>query len=231
MTVSDTVSNVAYVTGSLVRIINSATNWMEGNITGWTTDQMTVNVVRTGGSGTYASWTISVAGEQGAQGNQGYQGASGGGYAPEYRIQGAQWSLTQASGLQNVPGFTTSVLTNNATYEWEAVIGSQKTAGSQGIQWCPQCNVAGGSVAGIARGSQGAQGATSAPVNHWLITTLGLQGHQNNMAAGLGEMFMKGIFIAPSTGSPQFMIQCKCLQSSQTAYVKPNSYLKIQRIS
>ena len=56
----------AYIANaSRVRIANSATNYMDGVVTAYTasTGAMTVTVDRVGGSGTYASWNISIIGD------------------------------------------------------------------------------------------------------------------------------------------------------------------------
>lgn len=62
-----TQTGLAYVVGSRIRLTNSATNWMEGQVTAYnpSTGAMTVNVLLKGGSGTFASWTLSLAGLQG----------------------------------------------------------------------------------------------------------------------------------------------------------------------
>lgn len=60
--------NTAFTVGTRVRVaytINTA-NYMEGVITSFSGTTMVVNVDSTGGSGTYASWNISVAGIQGS---------------------------------------------------------------------------------------------------------------------------------------------------------------------
>jgi hypothetical protein len=63
----------AFVVGTRVRIaytLNTA-NFMEGVVTTFASTNLTVNVDLTGGSGTYALWSISVAGQQGATGPAG----------------------------------------------------------------------------------------------------------------------------------------------------------------
>lgn len=59
--------------GTRVRFANTANtaNWVEGPITGIAGLVVTMNATLFGGSGTLASWNVSVAGEQGAQGPAG----------------------------------------------------------------------------------------------------------------------------------------------------------------
>lgn len=63
-----TQAGLGYVVGSRIRWANSSTNWMEGQITDYTSTSMTVNVTKTSGSGTLAFWSASIAGEPGADG-------------------------------------------------------------------------------------------------------------------------------------------------------------------
>jgi len=64
------VTGTAFAVGTRVRVAYTTTpaNFMEGVITAYSTTSMTVNVDSTGGSGTYAAWSISVAGIQGNSG-------------------------------------------------------------------------------------------------------------------------------------------------------------------
>jgi hypothetical protein len=63
----------AFVVGTRVRIAYTLnpTNFMEGPVTGFSAASFTVGVDLTGGSGTYALWSISVAGQQGVTGPAG----------------------------------------------------------------------------------------------------------------------------------------------------------------
>ena len=63
-------TNTAFTVGTRVRVAyqTSPSNFMEGVITAFSDTSMTVNVDSIGGSGTYALWTISVAGIQGSNG-------------------------------------------------------------------------------------------------------------------------------------------------------------------
>lgn len=66
-----------FVPGMYVMISNDDTNYMFGEITSYTGDQLTVDVDVTNGSGTYTEWVIIVAGARGATGPQGDTGPSG----------------------------------------------------------------------------------------------------------------------------------------------------------
>lgn len=72
-----TQSGEQFIAGQFVTIANSVTpsNFMYGQVTDYSTTQLTVNVSAIGGSGTLASWLISLSGLQGGQGVQGIQGA------------------------------------------------------------------------------------------------------------------------------------------------------------
>jgi hypothetical protein len=69
----------ALVVGTRVRVVSTANtaNYVEGTITGVSTLTITVNVDNLGGSGTIASWNVTVAGVKGDQGDQGDPGADG----------------------------------------------------------------------------------------------------------------------------------------------------------
>jgi hypothetical protein len=74
-------SSGAFLLGDRVRVINSATNYMEGTVTAVTTDSsITVNVDSVSGSGTLTSWTFSIAGLVGQTGATGTTGTAGRGY-------------------------------------------------------------------------------------------------------------------------------------------------------
>jgi hypothetical protein len=61
-----TASNLGWVVGTRLRFANSTSNWMEGNVTAVSSTSVTITSDLTGGSGTLASWNISIAGEPGA---------------------------------------------------------------------------------------------------------------------------------------------------------------------
>lgn len=66
-TVSTNATSSAFTVGTRVRVAYTTTpaNFMEGVITAFSGTSMTVNVDTTGGSGTFALWTVSVAGQNG----------------------------------------------------------------------------------------------------------------------------------------------------------------------
>jgi hypothetical protein len=74
-----TQSGLAYSIGARARISSSSapTNWMEGQVTGYSGTTLTITADLTNGSGSFAAWTINLAGVEGATGPQGLQGATG----------------------------------------------------------------------------------------------------------------------------------------------------------
>lgn len=58
-------SNLGWAIGTRLRVANSATNWMEGVVTAVSSTSVTITADLTNGSGTLASWTITIAGERG----------------------------------------------------------------------------------------------------------------------------------------------------------------------
>lgn len=73
-------TNKHFDPGGFVLITSDAapsTNYMFGQVTDYTTSTLTVNVTHTGGSGTYADWTVRYAGPAGATGTTGATGATG----------------------------------------------------------------------------------------------------------------------------------------------------------
>lgn len=60
-------TNLAYLVGNYVRASSAASgvNFMEGNVTAYSGGTLTINVTKTGGSGTHADWNFQVAGAAG----------------------------------------------------------------------------------------------------------------------------------------------------------------------
>lgn len=56
----------------------NASNFMHGQVTSYAGDTLVVNVLDIGGTGTYADWTITVSGSQGAKGDKGDAGVGSG---------------------------------------------------------------------------------------------------------------------------------------------------------
>lgn len=64
--------NVAFEVSTMVRATGStSTNYMTGIVTAATTTSVTINVLETGGIGTFANWTLTVSGLKGATGDKG----------------------------------------------------------------------------------------------------------------------------------------------------------------
>lgn len=61
-----TQSGLAYAAGTRVRVANSATDYMEGVVSSYSSTTLAVSVDRVVGSGTFTSWTIGIAGDPGA---------------------------------------------------------------------------------------------------------------------------------------------------------------------
>jgi len=74
----NTQSGLAYSVGARARVSAGGVNWMEGTVTSYTGSTLVLNVdLLGGGTGTFSSWTINIAGVQGTQGVQGVQGVAG----------------------------------------------------------------------------------------------------------------------------------------------------------
>jgi hypothetical protein len=115
-TVTIPVTSTAFTVGTRVRVAYAVTpsNFMEGVITAFTTTSMTVNVDATGGSGTYANWTISVAGIAGANSTVGgsttqiqYNNAGNFGGVPLLTYNGSTLAMTGSTIDSTVIGGTT----------------------------------------------------------------------------------------------------------------------------
>ena len=74
-----TQSGEQFIAGQFVTIAQNGTpsNFMYGQVTAYSTTQLTVNVTAIGGSGTITDWLISLSGLQGVQGIQGDRGLDG----------------------------------------------------------------------------------------------------------------------------------------------------------
>ena len=72
-----TQSGLAYLANARVRISNTATNYLEGSVSSYSGTSLVVNIDYVAGSGTYASWNISIAGNIGSAGATGATGAAG----------------------------------------------------------------------------------------------------------------------------------------------------------
>ena len=70
-------TNLGWVVGSRLRASNSSTNWIEGVVTAVSATSVTINADLIGGTGTFTSWNIALAGERGATGAIGPAGPTG----------------------------------------------------------------------------------------------------------------------------------------------------------
>jgi hypothetical protein len=70
---------LGYTAGSRIRITDASNvnNWMEGVVTSYVDDEITVTVVLSNGAGTIDAWQFALTGERGQQGAQGDQGEQG----------------------------------------------------------------------------------------------------------------------------------------------------------
>jgi hypothetical protein len=105
---------IAFTVGTRVRLAYSVTpaNFMEGVITAFSGTTLVVNVDNTGGSGTYASWTVSVAGSFSAtSGTSILYGNGSGGFSNVTVGSG----LTFAAGTLSTSGGGTTVTISNDT--------------------------------------------------------------------------------------------------------------------
>ena len=118
-TTNFTNSQTAFAIGTRVRVAYSSTpaNFMEGVVTAFSGTTFTVLVDSIGGSGTFASWTISVAGIQGSNGVTSFSGNSTG-LTPSTATTGAitlAGTLVASNGGTGVAGTLTGLLYGNGT--------------------------------------------------------------------------------------------------------------------
>lgn len=111
VTTNLTADQIAFAVGTRVRLANPTlpANFMEGVITSFTGTTLDVDVDLTGGSGTFADWNVSVAGEQGVAGSggltaisvasaNGFAGTSSGGTTPQLTLTTTATGLLQGNG-------------------------------------------------------------------------------------------------------------------------------------
>ena len=91
-------SGLGFTAGQFVLIDSDAdgSNYMYGQVTDYTSTTLTVNVIVTGGSGTYDDWTITISGARGATGAAGVLTAT----------SGVQAESTSGLALKNAAGET-----------------------------------------------------------------------------------------------------------------------------
>jgi hypothetical protein len=125
----------AFVVGTRVRIAYTLnpTNFMEGPVTGFSATSFTVGVDLTGGSGTYALWSISVAGQQGVTGpaGTGTVGATGATGLTGTGTQGAT-GATGATGPTGPAGTGTVGATGATGLTGTGTVGATGATGPAG---------------------------------------------------------------------------------------------------
>ncbi|HEY2243446.1 MAG TPA: hypothetical protein VGH47_04380 [Xanthobacteraceae bacterium] len=101
--VFSTQAAMAYVPGQRLRAMSAAsptTNFMEGFITAYTGNNLTINVDAIGGSGSHGDWSFGPAGQQGAVGPIGPTGSTGSvGPAGPIGLTGPGYMATSTSSL------------------------------------------------------------------------------------------------------------------------------------
>ena len=135
-----TQAGLAYSANSRVRIANSTSNYLEGVVTSYTGTNLTVNVDRVVGSGTFTSWNIGLAGDVGATGATGATGlltnGTAAGNTPYWN--GTSW-VTNSSNLFN-NGANIGIGTNSPVTKLEikqpynnSLLTMQQTVGAHAI--------------------------------------------------------------------------------------------------
>lgn len=71
-----TAANIGWAIGTRLRFYNDATHYMEGVVTAVSSTAVTITSDNVVGTGTLATWTISIAGDKGATGSTGAAGSS-----------------------------------------------------------------------------------------------------------------------------------------------------------
>jgi len=104
-TVGIPATSSAFTVGTRVRFAYTTTpsNFMEGVITSFATTSMVVNVDLTGGSGTYAAWAVSIAGNQGTGAVTSVTGT-----APVVSSGGTTPAISMPAATTSVSGYLTS---------------------------------------------------------------------------------------------------------------------------
>ena len=124
-------SQTAFVVGTRVRVAYSVTpaDFMEGVVTAFSGTTFTVNVDSIGGSGTFASWTISVAGIQGSNGVTSFSGNTTG-LTPSTPTTGAitlGGTLAVANGGTNASTASITSFNNITGYTATGATGTTST--------------------------------------------------------------------------------------------------------
>jgi hypothetical protein len=146
-TFTSNLSNIstAFTVGTRVRVayVTTPANYMEGVITSFSGTTLVVNVDSIGGSGTYANWTISVAGIQGSNGVTSITGTANQVIASA-STGAVTLSLPQDIATTSSPTFVGTNFSGTAT---SLSIGGNAATASK---WATARNLAGNSVDGSA---------------------------------------------------------------------------------
>lgn len=117
-----TQATLDFVVGMRLRAIFDASNWAEGTVTAWSGGSVTINVDKTLGSGTRASWTITVAGLPGADGVGSGDVTAAAAFANDNRLlrsdgtgKGAQASGITVSDADAISGAASVAVTGDPT--------------------------------------------------------------------------------------------------------------------
>ena len=148
--------------GARVRI-NNTTNFMEGQITAYTTTTLTVNVDLVGGSGTFAAWTFDIAGQSGISGYSGSNGTNGtSGFSGYSGISGSN-GTNGTSGFSGWSGYSgTNGATGTSGFSgWSGISGTNGATGTSGFSgWSGTNGATGTSGFSGWSGISGTNGAT-----------------------------------------------------------------------
>ena len=107
-----TQSGLAYSANARVRAAYDSSNYMEGTVTSYSGTTLILNIDRIVGGGTYASWTINIAGDVGAAGSNGSQGDTG--------AAGAGYYATSSSNVAMATGDLTFTTQSGLAYSANA---------------------------------------------------------------------------------------------------------------
>ena len=191
-TFTTNLSNIstAFTVGTRVRVayITTPANYMEGVITSFSGTTLVVNVDSIGGSGTYANWTVSVAGIQGSNGVTSFSGNSTG-LTPATATTGAitlAGILVGANGGTGLSSFTangivyasssSALATGSAlTYDGDSVINGSAGSGTNSYGFNVSSSLIG------ATNNYGFYGNIASSTGRW---NLYMNGTANNYVAG-----------------------------------------------
>ena len=191
-TFTTNLSNIstAFTVGTRVRVayVTTPANYMEGVITSFSGTTLVVNVDSIGGSGTYANWTVSVAGIQGSNGVTSFSGNSTG-LTPATATTGAitlAGILVGANGGTGLSSFTangivyasssSALATGSAlTYDGDSVINGSAGSGTNSYGFNVSSSLIG------ATNNYGFYGNIASSTGRW---NLYMNGTANNYVAG-----------------------------------------------